>query len=79
VLLPVGFRPDPGLSEAMLAEAIGLQGADLALFDREGRVEVIPDRCLSIVSRAAVRRMAGIERRTLAPGATRGAGEGGLP
>ncbi|MEW4570567.1 hypothetical protein AB1L88_22115 [Tautonia sp. JC769] len=79
VLRPVGFRLDPDLSEPMLAEAVGLRGADLALFDREGRVEVIPDRCLSVVSRASVRGMAGIDRRATGPGSGGGGNPGALP
>lgn len=77
VLVPVGVRPDPPLPESMLAEAVGLRDEDLALIDSEGRVEVIPERCLSSVSRGAVRRMAGIETRMLGPDAGKGKGKGG--
>ncbi len=75
VLVPVGFRPDPPLPEPMLAEAVGLGDGDLALMDSEGKVEVIPERCLSVVSRGAIRRMAGIETRLI----DANAGKGGSP
>ncbi|WP_152052482.1 hypothetical protein [Tautonia marina] len=77
VLVPIGFRPEPPLPEPMLVEAIGLQDEDLALIHPEGSVEVVPERCLSVVSRGAVRRMAGIETRMLGPDAGEGTGKGG--
>ncbi len=54
VLVPLGYRPEPGLPEGVLASALGLADGDAALLRAEG-AEVVSAATFGPVSRAAVR------------------------
>ena len=53
MLVAAGWRPEPALSENVLAEALGL-GDDFAVFTPEG-VEVVPATAFGPLTRAGVR------------------------
>jgi hypothetical protein len=57
VLVPLGFRPQPDLAEALLRAALGLDDAELALLGADG-VEVVPRDSLRPLHRAEARRVA---------------------
>jgi hypothetical protein len=54
VLVPLGWRPEPDLPEAALADALGLREGRLALLNQEG-VEVLPAAALAPLTRAGLR------------------------
>jgi hypothetical protein len=55
VLVPLGFRPEPSVAEAVLAEALGVRSADeVCLFGPDG-AEVIPNAAFGPVTRAGLR------------------------
>jgi hypothetical protein len=54
LLAPLGWRPEPDLPEAALAEALGLGPGDIGLLTDEG-LEVLPDSAFAPLSRAGVR------------------------
>ena len=72
ILIPMGYRADPALTERALARAIGLKGEDLGLIDASATVELVPGSSLATLSRASARRMAGIASRSVS-------GPGGEP
>ena len=54
VLVPLGFRPDPGLPESALVELLRLHEEQIAMLNAD-RVELVPIRAFMPLSRAAVR------------------------
>jgi hypothetical protein len=58
ILTPLGFRPEPDLSEEVLAEALRLEAAEIALLGEAG-FEPIDGGLFQPLTRAAVRRLVG--------------------
>ncbi len=58
VLMPLGFRPEPELSEESLRTALGVSADELLLLDHDGAEAVMRD-AFRPLSRAAIRAFAG--------------------
>jgi hypothetical protein len=54
VLVPLGFRPEPDLTEGILRDALGLNDGDVALLTEAG-AERVPQAAFGPVSRAGIR------------------------
>ena len=54
VLVPLGFRPDPELSEAVLLEACGAGRNEIVLLDSRGTI-VIAESAFEPLTRAGLR------------------------
>jgi MoxR-vWA-beta-propeller ternary system domain bpX2 len=64
VLVPLGFRPEPELPDAVLREACGVTEDELLILDAAG-AEAVPERALQPLTRAGVR--LAIDRSPLSP------------
>jgi MoxR-vWA-beta-propeller ternary system domain bpX2 len=60
ILTPLGWRPEPALTEIALGEALGLAAGEIALLGHDG-VEVLPRAALTPLTRAGAR-LAGREK-----------------
>jgi hypothetical protein len=56
LLVPLGFRTEPGLPASAIREAAGAKPDEIAVMDQEG-IELIPRAIFKPLSRAAIRMM----------------------